>query len=277
MDTNLIILERIFPEGLINQKGRTRVLPAIKSIIFDFIGTLTNVKNYSLEVSKMKLYRAIVEAGFDIDPKDFVEAYSNAHEKYRAIRYHKLIEVTNAIWISEALNALGFKTRPEDLQIKTAVNAFFEDYLNSLELRPCVKNTLRQFSQEYKLGLVSNFTYAPVIYAALRKLDINKFFNAILVSEDVGWRKPHIKIFEEALKRLGTFAEETVFVGDNPEEDIRGAKMAGMKTVFVQSQFYSLKNLKESKENPDIIVKDICTLYENFQKIRSELFKPFIL
>jgi putative hydrolase of the HAD superfamily len=241
-------------------------LSPIKAVIFDFIGTLTNVKNYSLESSRMKLYKAIVEAGFNVEAKDFLEAYSQAHEKYRVIRYQKLTEVTNAVWIAEALNSLGFKTNPEDTCIKMAVNAFFEDYLNSLETRPCVKRLLNMVSTEYKLGMVSNFTYAPVIYAGARKLGINRFFNVILVSEAVGWRKPHIKIFEEALKRLRVAAEETVYVGDSPLEDIKGAKAAGMKTVFVQSQFYSLKDLEESGQKPEIIVEDMCMFYKKLQE-----------
>ncbi|MEM3641779.1 MAG: hypothetical protein QXH37_07665, partial [Candidatus Bathyarchaeia archaeon] len=109
-------------------------MPHIKAIIFDFIGTLTNVKNYNLENSKMKLHKALVDAGFNITTESFLEAYTQAHEKYRVIRYEKLVEVTNAVWISEALNNLGFKASLEDVRIKTAVNIFFEDYLNSLEL-----------------------------------------------------------------------------------------------------------------------------------------------
>jgi putative hydrolase of the HAD superfamily len=234
----------------------------IKAIIFDFIGTLTNVKNYSLEASKMKLAKAIMQVGFEVDVKSFLEAYDQTHEKYRVVRYQELVEVTNAIWISEALNNLKFKTNPEDTRIKTAVNVFFEDYLNSLELRPYAKKLLTQVSTEYKLGLISNFTYAPVIYAGLRKLGINRFFNAVLVSEDVGWRKPHIKIFEEALRRLETAAKETVYVGDSPLEDIKGAQALGMKTVFVPSQFYSIENLHESQQKPDIIMKDTRELYK---------------
>jgi putative hydrolase of the HAD superfamily len=246
-------------------------LPLIKAIIFDFIGTLTNVKNYSLENSKMKLYGAIIDAGFNVDVKSFLDAYSRAHEKYRVIRYEKLIEVTNAVWISEALNSLGFKATPEDSRIKTAVNIFFEDYLDSLELRPCAKKLLEKVSMEYKLGIISNFTYAPVIYAGLRNLGINKFFNAVLVSEEVGWRKPHIKIFQEALKRLGIVAEEAVYVGDSPEEDIMGAKAAGIKTIFVPSQFYSIEELKKNQQKPALITKDICTLYRNFPKILNKI------
>jgi putative hydrolase of the HAD superfamily len=237
-------------------------LPLIKAIIFDFIGTLTSVKNYSLENSKTKLHKAIKKAGFNINAESFLETYSQAHEKYRVIRYQELVEVTNAIWISEALNNLGFKTNPEDTHIKTAVNVFFEDYLNSLKLRPYVKKLLNKVSTEYKLGLISNFTYAPVIYAGIRKLGINQFFSAILVSEEVGWRKPNKKIFEETLRRLDTIPEETAYVGDSPLEDIKGAKAVGMKTVFVPSQFYSLKNLHESQQKPDTIMKDTLELYK---------------
>lgn len=234
----------------------------IKAIIFDFIGTLANVKDYNLETSKMKLCKAITEAGFNVGDDCFLEAYDETHEKYRNVRYQELTEVTNAVWIAEALTNLGFKTSPEDMRVKTAVNIFFEDYLRSLELRPCVKKLLNKVSIEYKLGLISNFTYAPVIYAGLRKLNINQFFSAVLVSEEVGWRKPHIKIFEEALRRLGVTAEETIYVGDSPTEDIKGAKAAGIRTIFVPSQFYSLENLNESRQKPDIIALDICAFYK---------------
>ena len=233
-----------------------------RAIIFDFIGTLTNVKNYSLEESKTKLHRAIADAGFDISLEKFLGAYTLAHEKYRVVRYEKLVEVTNAVWVSEALNSLGFKTTSQDSRIRLAVNVFFEDYLNSLELRLCAKKLLENVSRDYRLGLVSNFTYAPVIYAGLRKLGIDQFFNAILVSEDVSWRKPNIKIFEETLRRLEAKAEETVYVGDSPFEDIKGAKAMMMRAIFVPSQFYSLENLRESQQKPDMIVQNICELYK---------------
>ncbi len=236
----------------------------IKAVIFDFIGTLTNVRGYSLEasraVSKMKLHIAIGKAGFTVDAKGFSKAYTQAYEKYHIIRYEKLVEVTNAVWISEALNNLGYETTPDDSRVKTAINISFEDYLNSLELRPCAKSILKKLSTNYKLGLVSNFTYTPIIYAGLRKLGINQFFNAILVSHEVGWRKPHPKIFNEALKRLRVPTHETVYVGGSPLEDIKGAKATGMKTIFVSSQFYTLRNLNESQQKPDMITKDICEL-----------------
>jgi len=242
-------------------------LALIKAVIFDFIGTLVRVKNYDLETSKMKLHRALCDSGFDVSCESFLHFYSQAHEKFRVIRYQKLVEVTNAVWVSEALNSLGFKTTPEDARITAAVNIFFEDYLKSLGLRKCARKMLREFSENLKLGLISNFTYSPLIFAALRKVGINHYFNAILVSEAVGWRKPHGKIFEEALRRLGVKAEETVYVGDSPEEDMKGAKQIGMKTVFVSSQFYPLESLRKSMQSPDIVTKSLCEAYRELQKI----------
>ncbi len=244
-----------------------------KAVIMDYIGTLANARNYSLETSRMKLRRTLAEAGFETSSTAFLAAYNKAHEKYRVVRYEKLKEVTNAVWVAEALNALGYKTSKEDPRIKAALNAFFQDYVDSLELRPYAKNLLNRITDNCKLGLISNFTYAPVIYASLRKLGISQFFNAIVVSEEIGWRKPHKRIFQTALQRLHATAEETVYIGDSPLEDIEGAKTAGMKTVFVPSQFNSLQDLHESRQQPDIIAKNLHEITENLNRILTNTEK----
>jgi HAD superfamily hydrolase (TIGR01662 family) len=242
-------------------------LTEIKAVIVDYIGTLANARNYSLETSRVKLHRILTEAGFETSLTAFLAAYNKAHEKYRIIRYRELREVTNTVWVSEALNTLNYKTNREDPRIKAALNIFFQDYVDSLELRPYAKSLLRNIVENCKLGLISNFTYAPVIYASLRKLGINQFFNAIVVSEDTGWRKPHKRIFQEALRKLQVTAEETVYIGDSPLEDIEGAKTVGMKTIFVPSQFYSLQDLRGIKQQPDIIAENLQEVSENINKI----------
>lgn len=239
----------------------------IKAVIVDYIGTLANARNYSLETSRVKLHRILTKAGFETSLTAFLAAYNKAHEKYRVIRYKKLREVTNAVWVSEALNTLSYETSREDPRIKAALNIFFQDYVDRLELRPYAKSLLRNIAENCKLGLISNFTYAPVIYASLRKLGINQFFNAIVVSEDTGWRKPHKRIFQEALRKLQVTAEETVYIGDSPLEDIEGAKVVGMKTIFVPSQFNSLQDLRGIKQQPDIIAENLQEVSENINKI----------
>jgi len=242
----------------------------IKAVIMDYIGTLVNARYYDIDASRKKLHKALTDAGFETDLTEFLEAYTQAHEKYRVVRYKQLREVTNAVWVCEALNSLGCTVNPEDPRIKVALNVFFQNYLESLELRPYAEKLLTRIKEHCKLGLVSNFTYAPVIYASLRKLGINHHFNTVLVSHESGWRKPHKQIFQDALRKLHVKAEEAVFIGDSPLEDIRGAEAARIKTVFVPSQFYTLKNLYESNQKPDYVARGLGEIYRNFSKIISE-------
>jgi HAD superfamily hydrolase (TIGR01549 family) len=204
-----------------------------------------------MEASRKKLYCALVNEGFEIAENKFVEAYSAAHEKYRKVRYEQLKEVTNAVWVAEALCELGFRVTADNPKVKTALNVFFQDFIDTLELREGAKKLLKQTGQHYKVGLISNFTYAPVIYKSLRKLGIDTLFNAVVVSEENGWRKPSPKIFQDALKRLGVQTNEAVYIGDSPLEDIKGAKETGLKTIFVESQFYTLSEVLENQQKPD--------------------------
>ena len=241
-----------------------------KAVITDYIGTLVNARYYNVDASRKKLHKALTEAGLDSKLAEFLEAYTQAHEKYRLVRYEQLREVTNAVWVCEALNSLGCDVCPEDSRIKAALNVFFQDYVESLELRPYAKKLIKRIKKHCKLGLVSNFTYAPVVYASLRKLGINHYFNTVLVSHHNGWRKPHTQIFQDALRKLRVKAEETVFIGDSPLEDIKGAQEAGIKTVFVPSQFYTLKDLCESHQKPNYVAQSLEEIYRNFSKIISQ-------
>ncbi len=237
-----------------------------KAVIFDYIGTLVNCRGYSMADSEDNLHCALVAEGFDVEKGKFLGAYEGAHQKYRKVRYEQFREVTNAVWVSEALCALGFKVTPQDVRVKAALNVFFQDFIDTLELREGAKKLLQQTAEQYRVGLISNFTHAPVIHKSLRKVGIHPYFNAVVISEEVGWRKPSPKIFQDALNRLQVKAEEAVFIGDSPLEDIKGAKDAGLKTVFVPSQFNSIKDLQESKQEPDKIVNGLLAVTALFDE-----------
>jgi HAD superfamily hydrolase (TIGR01549 family) len=226
-----------------------------------------------MEASKETLYLALVAEGFNVSKSSFLQAYDLAHEKYRIIRYEHLKEVTNAVWVAEALNNLGFKVTADDYRIKCALNVFFKAFVDTFELREGAKKLIKQAQQKCKVGLISNFTHASVIHKSLRVLGINTFFNVVVVSEENGWRKPSAKIFEDALNRLGVEAIEAVYIGDSPIEDIKGAKQAGLKTVFVPSQFNKLKDLDESQQKPDFIAKDLESILNQLTEITGLTLK----
>ena len=62
-------------------------------------------------------------------------------------------------------------------------------------------------------------------------------------------------------------AEEAVFIGDSPIEDIKGAKAAGMKTVFVASQFCSVADLRKSGQKADLAFGSVEEIYRNLPRV----------
>lgn len=84
----------------------------------------------------------------------------------------------------------------------------------------------------YRVALVSNYAHAGVLHDALTRLGIRHRFDALVVSGDVGYVKPHPRMFEAAVEALGVARDEAVMVGNDPECDVSGAKRAGLKTIW---------------------------------------------
>lgn len=83
-------------------------------------------------------------------------------------------------------------------------------------------------ADRYRLALVSNFDYTPTVRRILEQHGILDRFEAVVVSDVVGWRKPSARIFEATFTRLGVGARDCLFVGDRPDIDVAGAKRVGM-------------------------------------------------
>jgi len=58
------------------------------------------------------------------------------------------------------------------------------------------------------------------------------YFDATIFSDEIGYGKPDARIFLTAAKRLGLPPSDILHVGDNIENDVRGAQSAGMKTLL---------------------------------------------
>lgn len=77
------------------------------------------------------------------------------------------------------------------------------------------------------------------------------------------------------MNEIGVKADETVFVGDSPLEDIAGVESTDMKRVFVPSQFYALDSLRKSQQKPTLKLKSDCDLCKIFQGFVDKIqWKP---
>jgi 5'-nucleotidase len=84
-----------------------------------------------------------------------------------------------------------------------------------------------------KLGIITN-GFTELQQARLTHHGFNDYFDLLVISEQVGFAKPHPDIFEHALSHMGNPAREKVLmVGDNPDSDIIGGMNAGLDTCWL--------------------------------------------
>ena len=58
------------------------------------------------------------------------------------------------------------------------------------------------------------------------------YFEDTYISMDIGYDKPDIRFYQEALRRCGLEANEVLMIGDSMTTDILGAQAAGMDALF---------------------------------------------
>lgn len=82
-----------------------------------------------------------------------------------------------------------------------------------------------------RLVCVSNWDYAlPMV---LDEVGLSVALDSVVTSAGVGARKPDPAIFEAALEVAGCTAAEALHVGDSPDEDVAGARAAGIRALLI--------------------------------------------
>ena len=90
-----------------------------------------------------------------------------------------------------------------------------------LALSPNTISLLRHLRKSYLLGLISNGP-SNAQWEKVHKLNLQQYFDVILISGDLPWEKPEARIFEEACRYLQVYPENSIMVGDKLETDILG-------------------------------------------------------
>jgi putative hydrolase of the HAD superfamily len=88
--------------------------------------------------------------------------------------------------------------------------------------------------RDLKIGLICNTGRGPghALRELMRREGVLDYFDITIFSDEVGYGKPDTRIFLTAAKMLGLRPSDILHIGDNVENDIRGAQGAGMKTLL---------------------------------------------
>jgi putative hydrolase of the HAD superfamily len=205
----------------------------VKGIGFDLFGTLVLQERFSFEQCIDALYHSLLTSGFPLEKKRFVQVYREVNRRFMDRATAEGRETHNRLWVAGALQALGHAVDPEDACVAQGVAAYFAPFIRCCQLIPGTREMLESLIGHYRLALVSNFTHPPALEQILAGVGIAHFFEQILISGRLGFRKPHPAVFTELARRLGLAPAEIVFVGDELPADIVGAQEAGMHTVWM--------------------------------------------
>ncbi|MBS4211506.1 HAD family hydrolase [Neobacillus rhizophilus] len=113
-----------------------------------------------------------------------------------------------------------------------------------------------------KLGIITNGK-GQFQLDNIRALGIEKFFDTILISEWEGIKKPDPEIFYRALRKLKVLPQESIYVGDHPENDVQAARNLGMKAIWK-------KDTQLNEVETDYMIEDLLEIPIIIDNINNE-------
>ena len=201
------------------------------NFIFDLYGTIVDIKTdesspqfkkAALEIFERRGIKLTQEEIFDLWQKGFETrrkeptAEPDAYEVFKDIfiaggvnTNKKLIE--EVAWEWRKASTFRLKVYPEMLGVLIGLK--------------------RKSAAIYLLSNAQALFTKP----ELKLLDIEKYFDGIIISSDVGYNKPDKRIFDHCIDKYKLDRSDCVFVGNDKYADVEGALNAGLLPVYIRT------------------------------------------
>ncbi len=220
----------------------------LKAVLFDLDETLVDRSTMLLKYLKAHYERYLTKIGvltFEAYRDRFVTLDDYGYYPKEQV-FQRLIEEFNLPYLMEELL----------LDFRTNYPGYASLYPGAMEVLATLK------AKGYALGIITNGSVQSQ-RAKLAHTNLISQVDVILISEEVGFKKPEPDIFRIALERLGVRADEAVFIGDNPGSDIVGGNAAGLKTVWYENHI---------AWSPEIAIAPDYTIHNIAEALTLDLF-----
>ncbi len=208
----------------------------ITDILFDFFGTLVH---YTPEIFHTAPYQQthqfLQQQGFPIGYDTFVATFTTvsdaleAQAKRTGNEYH-MDDVGRGFFQA------AFATEVADQIVHPFIAHFIAEWSRGIVYLEALAPALAQLATHYRLSIVSNTHYPALIHDHLATMGIGSYFAQIVTSVEVGIRKPHTAIFQQALADLQIAPHQAIYVGDTYIDDYQGATAANIRCVLIDPQ-----------------------------------------
>ncbi len=217
----------------------------IKAVIFDLDDTLYFERDF--------FYGGFYVVSLDLEARGI----GSSEEIFKTLKYIYLYEGRDKVFNKAAIY-LGFSEElvPELVNVFRTHEPKISLYSDAIELLDYLN------SNNYKSGCITDgFSY--VQRTKISALGLEKLINTIIICDDWGrhfW-KPNPEPFRLCCKLLGIHSTEAIFIGDNPDRDICGARAAGITSVRIirQSGYFNKSNTVPSRK-PDFEITSLLEI-----------------
>ncbi|MDA0748071.1 MAG: HAD family hydrolase [bacterium] len=206
-------------------------MSTIRLVLFDGYGTLFEDAMDPLLETCGRIAR---ESNLDLSAQEFLHAWDK--------HFFSLLQGNEFITLREA-HFLSLERLFQELETKPVFRASIDDLFRTFSQSPAYEDVNPTLAGLASLdtGVVSNADADHLTQA----LELNRLnFSVVVSSESARCYKPSPGIFYEALEKFGHSPEETLYVGDSQEDDIVGARNAGLRIAWL--------NRKNKPRKPDI-------------------------
>jgi HAD superfamily hydrolase (TIGR01549 family) len=197
------------------------------------------------------------ELGAGFDRERFMDAHSKVYEEIFAERTRDEIEITCHQRFTRTLTRLGL----EDSHAGRLAEHLRREHMKRVRevtRAPAARlEAVKRLRRRFRLGLLSNFDDASTGHEIMHDTGVRELFDLVVISAELGLRKPNVRIFEHVHQALGLEPREILFVGDTPHEDVIGAKRAGMPVAWINKHG---KPFPEGIAAPEIVINDLAEL-----------------
>lgn len=217
--------------------------PEIKIIFFDAYGVLIGVSDYREDVAKeLELpIEQVIGANLKAINHPNMPSWSAVDSHEKEVEFSKAAA-------KGLLQELGMESTPD--QIERICNLWLSRRHAAMD---GVIDTLEYLRPKYKLGVISNA--APSLRTqVLPEVGLLKYFDPIVISGEIGVRKPDPDIYLDALKLANVDPEEAAFIDDS-ESFLDVARQLGFNQTILMDEvgdnsgeFRVIKNFRELKE-----------------------------
>jgi HAD superfamily hydrolase (TIGR01509 family) len=211
--------------------------PQLQGILFDLGDTILNFGKVDVkalfEQGARRAYAYLERIGQPLPP------FAKFHRRQLwSIRWSYLVshftrrEFNSLELMKSIARKMGQRLSPQ--QADELAWQWYEPLSEQATLDPGTRELLGKWKRVgLGMGIVSNtFVPAVVLDRHLEQHGLLDLFPVRIYSCDVGHRKPHRKIFRQALREANLEADKTLFVGDSLRADIDGANRAGLIPVW---------------------------------------------